>query len=214
MWIINLILIIIILIIILICSKCSIYSFSSNKQLLSDNQKEIIKFKKEINSIISLDLYNNQTNYRIGDIFYQCEDKTLWGTDEIKSYVKNYPNSIATKYLINSNYKQKKWDILINIINSKFILDKNINKSKVCLMHVRIGDIAELDKYCNKLCLFNKFKYNIKINNINYPHDYINSQFYYKNKILKLKKLKINELHIFCGSHILIINILLGIYMK
>ena len=199
-----LIIILLIITIIFIICKCRRDYFNS-EQLIS--KEEIIKFEREIDSIISLDLYNeNETKnipYRIGDVFYSCENKKIFGKNDLELYNTNYPESIATEYLLRSNKKQLQWNILTDIIKKRFKKNDNLinNKSNICLMHVRVGDVIEEIKKYDKLFILKKFKYDIKKVIGPWNQYYINTENFYKNKSLELKKLNINKLYIFCGSH-------------
>lgn len=157
-------------------------------------------FNKKISYIYNIpdsyiiDFYTNIDSYRLGDGFYFTEDINRWKEHNNDIYgkynkslnyiLKLYPDSILSKYLIKSNFKQKKYNIIKNIILSKFIKDYTINPYISCFLHLRIGDKIELD-----------FKNN-------FPK-YIKEKLFYFNKIInKLKKNNIQNIYIFAGSHV------------
>lgn len=141
-----------------------------------------------------IDFYTNVDSYRLGDGFYFTEDIDRWKKHNNDIYgkynkslnyiLKLYPDSILSNYLIKSNFKQKKYNIMKNIILSKFIKDYTINPYISCFLHLRIGDKIELD-----------FKNNFS--------KYIKKKLFYFNKIIhKLEKNNIKNIYIFAGSHV------------
>lgn len=177
--------------------------------------------KYNILSNNSDNFYTNSEAYRLGDGFYLTDDKSKWVSCELSDIDKNhisleqiiekYPNSILSEYIVRSNKQRKQWNILIDIVNNKFVPDPTIDKNTSCLMHIRLGDILEL--LCNKKCLYDKFYlnkdtfdknskigwYKLKSRNI----DNIN---YFIGKINNLKQLGINKIYIISGSHIKLDN--------
>ncbi|GAG36766.1 unnamed protein product, partial [marine sediment metagenome] len=84
----------------------------------------------------SLDLFNNYPSYRLGDAVYLLHNKNNWNYNpnhstlkyaniSLHNYEDIYPNSILSEYLKLSNYTEKNWDSLIEIVNNKFISDIN-----------------------------------------------------------------------------------------
>ena len=163
----------------------------------------------------SLDLFNNHSSYRLGDGFYLTTSKTHWNTDKnhlvYKRYIpleelsETYNNSILSEYLKLSNYTEKDWDTLIEIVNNKFYRDININKSTDCLMHVRVGDV--IDELCSGQNFLNKFYKNI---NKKQEKDkskiircyYIKPLKYFQQKIKKLIEMGITKVYLMAGAHI------------
>jgi len=164
----------------------------------------------------SLDLFNNYSSYRLGDGFYHNNKKNKWITDfnndyHSKNYISledlilKYPNSILSEYLKLSNYTEKDWDTLIEIVNNKFYRDININKSTDCLMHVRVGDVV--DDWCSHKYFLDKFYKNKntyqrekKILVINCG--YVKPLKYFQQKIKKLIEMGITKVYLMAGAHI------------
>lgn len=187
-----------------------------------DNKTYTEEFNK-INNTNLIDFYTNYDSYRLGDGFYYTEDKSKWNPNtknDINSYhykslkdiSSQFPNSILSEYLIKSNYKQQKYDILLDILNKKFIRDKSINKSNSVLIHIRLGDVIE--NHCKDKCFIKKFYYNQdsysqqdKNNIFNLSTIYKNSKYikyykYYNELAIKLLNKNITNIYIICGSHI------------
>lgn len=187
------------------------------------NTKNYNEIKYIIDKTNSIDFYTNIGNYRLGDGFYYTEDESKWNIDKkndinsyhykpLKYFVDNYPDSILSEYLLKSNYKQKKYDILLDILNNRFIKDKTINKFNSVLLHIRLGDV--IDKNCKDKCFIKKFYYNYdsyiqqdEKNLFNILKIFKSSKFikyykYYSYIAKKLKKLGIINIYIICGSHI------------
>jgi len=142
-----------------------------------------------------IDFYTNVNSYRLGDGFYFTEDignrwvkhdNDIYGkyNKPLEYIIEKYPNSILADYLIQSNFKQKKYDIIKNIILNKFIKDNLLNPEISCFLHLRVGDKIELDFSNNFL-------------------KYLKKQLlYFYKKIDKLKKNNIKNIYIFSGSHV------------
>lgn len=208
MYLICLIFIIIICIIILVTLN------NNNVELDNEIKQQIIKLSKD-NNEKEYDFFNNYESYRLGDSFYNCEKPGFFEVNlnnstkkyhvPLKDYNKLYPGSILSEYLIKSNYSEKKWNILINIINYRFITDLSINKKTDCLMHIRLGDV--IDQLCYGKYFFDKFYKDITTkngddeSNLIWCH-YIESLKYFQNKIKILKKFAIKKVYLMAGSHI------------
>lgn len=184
--------------------------------------KNYNKKKNIINNIKSIDFYTDVSSYRLGDGFYLTEDKSRWDSNtkndlnsyhykSLKSIIKQFPDSILAEYLLKSNYKQQKYNVLLDILNNRFIKDKTINTSNSVLIHIRLGDV--IDRNCKNKCFIKKFYYNQESylqqhkNLFNFWRMYKLSKYiqYYKYYVYiarKLKKLGIINLYIICGAHI------------
>ena len=194
--------------------------FSATNSVNEDNNILLNKINDlENDNESSLDLFNNHGSYRLGDGFYLTTSKTHWNTDKNHLVYKNnipleeltqtYNNSILSEYLQLSNYTEKDWDTLIEIVNNKFYRDININKSTDCLMHVRVGDV--IDELCSGQNFLNKFYKNInkrqdkdksKIIRCNY----IKPLKYFQQKIKKLIEMGITKVYLMAGAHIKLDN--------
>lgn len=214
------IIIFIILITIIIFNICK-YCYYNNKD-----------YYNIINNIPdeSYDFYTNLDAYRLGDGFYFTENESKWTPnikndicsyhyDTLENIVKKFSGTILSEYLIKANYKQKKYDILLDILNKRFLKsdqNKNIDKSNSVLIHIRLGDI--IDKDCNDGCFIKKFYDNqnsyhqqdkdnlFNISKFIKRSRYINSIKYYHKIAKKLKKLGIINIYIICGAHIKLDN--------
>ena len=204
-------LVIIIIIIILFMFKL----FSGSNSIHADN-----KTKAEIIELINKDnkdyeLFNNHGSYRLGDSFYFTNDKVLWTTNNnhsvnkyfipLEELSKTYSDSILSEYLSLSNYTEKHWDSLIEIVNNKFYRDININKSTDCLMHVRVGDV--IDDLCSGKNFLDKFYKNKEKKQEKDKSKivrcyYIKPLKYFQQKIKKLKELGITKVYLMAGAHI------------
>ena len=191
--------------------------FSSSNSINDDNNILINKINDlENEKQNSLDLFNNYASYRLGDGFYHNNKKNKWITGfnndyHSKNYISledlifKYPNSILSEYLKLSNYTEKDWDTLIEIVNYKFYKDININKSTDCLMHVRVGDV--IDDWCSGQNFLNKFNKNINTYKRNKKILVINCGYvkplkYFQQKIKKLIKMGITKVYLMAGAHI------------
>tara|TARA_A100001015_G_C15021040_1_gene728007 strand:+ start:822 stop:1622 length:801 start_codon:yes stop_codon:yes gene_type:complete len=190
--------------------------FSKSNSINDDNNILLNKVNDlENDNQNSLDLFNNHGSYRLGDGFYLTHLPEKWINDKNHSIHKNnipleelsetYSNSILSEYLKLSNYTEKDWDTLIEIVNNKFYIDININKSTDCLMHVRVGDV--IDELCSGQNFLNKFYKNInkkqekdksKIIRCNY----IKPLKYFQQKIKKLIEMGITKVYLMAGAHI------------
>jgi hypothetical protein len=194
-------------------------SFSASNSINEDNNN-INNLLNKINDLendneSSLDLFNNHSSYRLGDGFYLTNESGVWINNKKHSIHKNnipleelsetYSNSILSQYLKLSNYTEKDWDTLIEIVNNKFYRDININKSTDCLMHVRVGDV--IDELCSGQNFLNKFYKNInkrleedksKIIRCNY----VKTLKYFQQKIKKLIEMGITKVYLMAGAHI------------
>ena len=163
----------------------------------------------------SLDLFNNHSSYRLGDGFYYPNNKLYWTNNKNHKVLKHaipleqlsetYSNSILSEYLKLSNYNEKDWDTLIEIVNNKFYRDININKSTDCLMHVRVGDV--IDELCSGKHFLNKFYRNINTKNEKKKLkiircNYIKPLKYFQQKIKKLIEMGITKVYLMAGAHI------------
>uniref|UniRef100_A0A6C0LDC6 Uncharacterized protein n=1 Tax=viral metagenome TaxID=1070528 RepID=A0A6C0LDC6_9ZZZZ len=189
-------------------------SFIASNSINKDNNN--ILLNKINDNKNSLDLFNNHANYRLGDAVYLLNDKNNWTYDKDHSTLKYanislhnyhdiYPNSILSEYLKLSNYKEKDWDTLIEIVNNKFYRDININKSTDCLMHVRVGDA--IDELCSGVNFLNKFYKNIEKSEYKDKSniircDYIKPLKYFQQKIKKLIEMGITKVYLMAGAHI------------
>ena len=188
---------------------------ASNSTNEDDNNFNILLNKINDNEN-TLDLFNNHASYRLGDAVFLLNLKNNWTYDKDHSTLKYanislhnyhdiYPNSILSEYLKLSNYTEKDWGTLIQIVNNKFYRDININKSTDCLMHVRVGDA--IDELCSGVNFLNKFYKNIekseskdKSNIIRC--DYIKPLKYFQQKIKKLIEMGITKVYLMAGAHI------------
>lgn len=187
---------------------------NNNVELDNKIKTEIIKLTN-VNNEKDYELFNNYGSYRLGDGFYLTNIKDKWKPDNNNLVYKNnipleelsetYSNSILSEYLKLSNYTEKDWDTLIEIINNKFYRDININKSTDCLMHVRVGDV--IDELCNDKNFLNKF-YKNEVKNQEKDKskiircNYIKPLKYFQQKIKKLIKMGITKVYLMAGSHI------------
>lgn len=209
--------IICLLVILLIITLLFMYKlFSSSNSINEDNNILLNKINDlENENQNSLDLFNNYSSYRLGDGFYTTSSLKHWINNPNHSVNKyfipleelseTYSNSILSEYLKLSNYTEKDWDTLIEIVNNKFYRDININKSTDCLMHVRVGDV--IDELCSGKNFLNKFYKNInksqekdksKIIRCNY----IKPLKYFQQKIKKLIEMGITKVYLMAGAHI------------
>ena len=205
--------IICLLVIFLIITTLFLYKlFSALNSINEDNNI----LPNKINDLENtFDLFNNYSVYRLGDAFYNAEKDKFWVNDPEHKITKNqykltdysnlYPDSILSEYLKLSNYTEKDWDTLIEIVNNKFYRDININKSTDCLMHVRVGDV--IDELCSGQNFLNKFYNNITKKtekdkkNIVWCH-YIKPLKYFQQKIKKLIEMGITKVYLMAGAHI------------
>lgn len=209
-------------IIIIVLIFVILYNNNNNNNIELDNKikQEIIKLSNHNdndndNNEKDFELFNNYGSYRLGDGFYYTEDSQKWIPNKNnlihKHYVSLeqltdlYSNSILSEYLKLSNYKQKDWDTLIEIINNKYFKDININKSTDCLMHVRVGDV--IDELCNGENFLNKFYKNKEKKQDKDKSKiircyYIKPLKYFQDKIKKLKELGITKIYLMAGAHI------------
>lgn len=141
-------------------------------------------------------LYTNFNKYRLGDIYNGN------GGDEAENYViknKNkFKKTIGYKYIVNRKKKHYDIETLNNIVKNYC----NINLTKDCIIHIRTGDVLErlTEKEIKDRWNQNEDNNN-KIPNYWTPEKYINTKQYYKSKIIKLKKLNLNNIIIISGSH-------------
>jgi hypothetical protein len=190
-------------------------SFSQPNSINQDNNILLKKYDLENDNQDSLDLFNNYPSYRLGDGFYLTNESGVWINKKNHSIHKNnipleelsetYSNSILSEYLKLSNYTEKDWDTLIEIVNNKFYRDININKSTDCLMHVRIGDV--IDELCSGQNFLDKFYKNInKRQDKNKSNiircNYVKPLKYFQQKIKKLIKMGITKVYLMAGAHI------------
>jgi len=189
------ILIVLILIIIfIVCLRNKPSKFNDTFSL--SHEKKILNNQKKYN------LYTHLESYRLGDIYNGNAGNEL--QDLKKTHLKNFPTSIASEYIKQTN-NINDINILINIINNK---SKNIINNNNCILHLRVGDVLEqyentFNKILNKL--FNNVPTNAE-EKFNHNIWYLYDLGYYKEKIEKLKKLNINNIIIIAGSHIKLKN--------
>ena len=194
-----------------------IYKLFSSFNSMNEDSNILLNKINDLENINhnSLDLFNNYSVYRLGDAFYNAEKDKFWVNDPEHKITKNqykltdypnlYPDSILSEYLKLSNYKERDWDILIEIVNNKFYRDININKSTDCLMHVRVGDV--IDELCSGQNFLNKFYKNITKKtekdkkNIVWCH-YMKPLKYFQQKIKKLIEMGITKVYLMAGAHI------------
>lgn len=194
--------------------------FSASNSVNEDNNILLNKINDlENDNQNSLDLFNNHGSYRLGDGFYLTNNNKAWLNNPhhivdkyfipLEELSETYSNSILSEYLKLSNYTEKDWDTLIEIVNNKFYRDININKSTDCLMHVRVGDV--IDELCSGQNFLNKFYKNInksqekdksKIIRCNY----IKPLKYFQQKIKKLIEMGITKVYLMAGSHIKLLS--------
>ena len=213
--------IICLLVILLIITLLFLYKlFSASNSINKDSNMLLNKINElENDNQSSLDLFNNYSSYRLGDGFFYTNNKSYWINNPKHNVLKysipleelseTYSNSILSEYLELSNYTEKDWDTLIEIVNNKFYRDININKSTDCLMHVRVGDV--IDELCSGQNFLNKFYKNInksqekdksKIIRCNY----IKPLKYFQQKIKKLIEMGITKVYLMAGAHIKLDN--------
>jgi hypothetical protein len=190
--------------------------FSSSNSINKDSNILLNKINELQNdNQSSLDLFNNYSSYRLGDMFYHLEKEYKWKKNinhlinknniPLEELSETYGNSILSEYLKLSNYTEKDWDTLIEIVNNKFYRDININKSTDCLMHLRIGDV--IDELCSSKNFFNKFFYSINTMNDRKKSKIINCDYvkplkYFQQKIKKLIEMGITKVYLMAGAHI------------
>jgi len=208
--------IIYLLVILLIITLFLYNSFIASNSINEKNNILLNKINEIENSNQNtFDLFNNYNVYRLGDAFYNAEKDNFWQIDKehiigkngvlLTDYPKLYPNSILSEYLKLSNYTEKDWDALIEIVNNKFYRDININKSTDCLMHVRVGDV--IDELCSGKNFLNKFYKDITKKdekdkkNIVWCH-YMKPFKYFQQKIKKLIEIGITKVYLMAGAHI------------
>ena len=135
-------------------------------------------------------------DYRLGDIisgFLRKVDPDLYN-----SYLKKYPNMIASKYIkktmkLNEDEKDFNIPVLIDICKNRY---KSINKSKNdIVIHLRIGDSLK-DKKKNKYIFLP-----IKKSKIAYSSRFYQPEDYQKLIDKKLKKHKSKEATLIYGFH-------------
>ena len=213
MYIICLLITLLIITIILICK-----SISASKSTNEDNNNILLNKIYELennNNKSSLDLFNNYESYRLGDGFYLTNLPDKWINDPnhisynytipLEKISEIYSNSILSEYLSLSNYTEKDWDSLIEIVNNKFFRDININKFTDCLMHVRVGDV--IDDLCSGQNFLNKFYKNItkktdKDKSKIVRCYYIKPLKYFQQKIKKLIEMGITKVYLMASAHI------------
>tara|TARA_B100000963_G_C22464822_1_gene597409 strand:+ start:112 stop:852 length:741 start_codon:yes stop_codon:yes gene_type:complete len=131
-------------------------------------------------------------NYRLGDIVYLHKGNKF--DEEVPNYLKNvhknYPDSIASEYLLKNKKRERDLDLLFDIISER-IEKNNLNKEDKIILHLRIGDIIK----------------NSKNNKIVYDKKYVNDN---DSRVTKIDKLQYllpilkeynNEIDIYFGSH-------------
>ena len=100
-----------------------------------------LKFKTKENFII-----NNEEwiNYRLGDIVYLYKDDKFINEEPnyLKNIHKNFPNSIASEYLLKNIKKEKNLDLLFNIVTNR-IKKLNLQQENNIVIHLRLGDIMK-----------------------------------------------------------------------
>ena len=192
--------------------------FSASNSINDDNNNLLNKINDlENHNEKSLDLFNNYSDYRLGDAFYLTNSDQQWKNISdhlifkrnfpINNYIDIYPDSILSEYLTLSNYTEKDWDTLIEIVNNKFYKDININKSTDCLMHVRVGDV--IDELCNNKFMdvfFNNKKISGDVNSKYHGCKYIKALKYFQQKIKKLIEMGITKIYLMAGAHIKLPN--------
>ena len=199
------------ILIIIITIFLLIYKYSENFEDIDYDLE-----KQNIEKLEDLKLYNNYHVYRLGDGFYLTEDSSKWIQDEsninyknvvpLDEYHKLYPDSILSEYLKLSNYKAKQWNILQDIVQTKFNENQTntIDRNSECLMHLRVGDAIDL--LCNENYFFDKFYKNKNYYDMSIDIQkncyYIKPSTYFKRKANKLKQKKFTKIYIIAGSHI------------
>lgn len=169
------------------------------------------------------DLYTNLDHYRIGDL--------IKGVTNVKNYKSNldlatdtlvkFPNSIAADYIRNiesgslhqeSNLKVNKELYMHKISIVKNLLNSPTPTEEYIIIHLRVGDILDLDVYDppSKTELHEYTENNIKTGKI--YENYVKHLSYYHNIIHELKKNNINEVTIIAGSHVKCPNYKLSSY--
>jgi hypothetical protein len=84
---------------------------------------------------IEKQLYNsNWDHYRLGDVYYQ---PYINAYNHVSYHIKQFPESIAAKYLINCNGRSNDILLLSSIVSSYGSTGNNID----LIIHIRIGDI-------------------------------------------------------------------------
>ena len=83
--------------------------------------------------------------YRLGDMFVYTDQPWMIGPLWMK---KHYPNSIATQYMLQSNFTSHNYSILMDIVNNKtssvipsLISRKELNET--LMIHLRTGDVID-----------------------------------------------------------------------
>lgn len=141
-------------------------------------------------------LFTGLDGYRIGEIL-QSEEYRNDKKFGKEYHLKEFPDSIASKYLKLSN-ENNNYTLLKEIITKTNLKEYNIIlPKKYCLVQLRIGDVIDLDKWSVKQFL-NKER--LFKNGINYVKD----EKFFINKINELNNHDVNNILISAGSHYLL----------
>lgn len=124
--------------------------------------------------------------YRLGDMIkYKSHSSNKeWGFSYHK---KNFPNSIATEYMLTTNNKSD-YQTLLKIISKRDYPRQYIN---YLVVHLRLGDVIDNSNYSVDEFLFKKIN----------SHNYVKPLGYYRKIIYKSKILGISKVIFITGFH-------------
>lgn len=144
-----------------------------------------------INKYNKEDFYSNDPNYRLADCIYGWVRQNI---RDKKFHLENYPNSIGSLYIKETDNKQYLSNgtpyvdhtIFYNIVNKRLKdVEKKVN------IHIRIGDAFIV-----------KGAYNLSIEELGkVGSDYVQPLSFYKKIANKLKENNINKVQILAGIH-------------
>ena len=168
------------------------------------NMENMLKSRELISNITNYDEYLRKYDkefsgintgwyrYRLGDMFRSKKHARLDGV----YHITNFPNSIATQYLLASNATDfGNYSILLNIVQNRslsmdFMKDYNISFNDTIIVHLRTGDVIDhrTDLNVNEILMDNTNKY-------------YRPMIYYINIFEKLKKYHLDKVLFITGYH-------------
>jgi hypothetical protein len=138
-------------------------------------------------------LYSNNDYYRLGDMIIA---KERWNDDGQEYHYKNFPNSIATEYMKNTN-KQKNYNILLSIVKQRTKETKDLPNKNDIVIHLRVGDVVE-DNPADVITILSTYTYKDINSHSNYTAPLSDLDY----KISKINQKDIGKLIFVAGSHI------------
>ena len=122
---------------------------------------------------------NNYNHYRLSDMITANEN--IRNNPMGKNYhLKNYPNTIVSKYLKATNITGD-FDLLYKIISE---YDKDIKPEKdLLIVHLRVGEVLNHSKYSLEEYLTKEIKFEK-----NTPKNFVKPLYYYKNILIEHRK--------------------------